>query len=604
MKQFMALALSLALATSALAAPAPQATPTAKTRMTKKKAPARPAVDVSRRLDEMQQAISAQQQQIQQLGQAVQSRDAAIQQLQQRLEQSQAAVSQAQGKADAAAAQAAQQADAVTGLKSDVSDIRQNSTNTALTLQETQKTISGLESPLALHYKGITITPGGFLAAETVWRHGATGSDVNTPFNSIPFPGSSASHLSEFFGSGRQSRVSMLAEGKLSSAKLTGYVEGDFLSAGVTSNNNESNSYSLRQRQMWGQAALNNGWSFTGGQMWSLVTETKNGVDNRTEVLPMTIDAQYHVGFSWARQYGFRVSKDFGNKMWLAFSAENAQTTVGGEGSVATNFLIGAAGTSGGLYNPSATYSFNQMPDLIGKLVFQPNKVSHIEIFGVFSRFRDRVFPGATAKTPTALGAYNDSSNGGGVGVNIRGNMFDKHLDAGVHFLGGMGVGRYGTTGLSDVFVRPDGVLVPIRSYQALGTLEYHGKRLDVYSNVGGEYAERDSLSATSAIGYGSPLRASTGCYTELLPTASVGGQFPVSTNGFLPTAAGNCNVDTRDIIEGTLGFWYRFYNGPKGRIQWGPQFSYIVKNTWHGTGGAPSASEPMVFTSFRYYLP
>ena len=192
MKQFMALALSLALATSALAAPAPQATPTAKTRMTKKKAPARPAADVSRRLDEMQQAISAQQQQIQQLGQAVQSRDAAIQQLQQRLEQSQAAVSQAQGKADAAAAQAAQQADAVTGLKSDVSDIRQNSTNTALTLQETQKTISGLESPLALHYKGITITPGGFLAAETVWRRAATGSDVNTPFNSIPFPGSSA----------------------------------------------------------------------------------------------------------------------------------------------------------------------------------------------------------------------------------------------------------------------------------------------------------------------------------------------------------------------------------------------------------------------------
>ena len=74
---------------------------------------------------------------------------------------------------------------------------------------------------------------------------------------------------------------------------MTGYVETDFLSAGVTSNNNQSNSYTLRQRQVWGQAALNNGWSFTGGQMWSLVTETKMGEDNRTEALPMTIDPQY-----------------------------------------------------------------------------------------------------------------------------------------------------------------------------------------------------------------------------------------------------------------------------------------------------------------------
>jgi len=137
----------------------------------------------------------------------------------------------------------------------------------------------------------------------------------------------------------------MLAEGKLASAKLTGYLEADFLSAGVTSNSNESNSYTLRQRQAWGQAALHNGWSFTGGQMWSLVTETRNGVDNRSETLPMTIDPQYTVGFSWARQEGFRVSKDLGEKVWLAFSVENPQTTVGGEGS-SNNYLIGSAGTS------------------------------------------------------------------------------------------------------------------------------------------------------------------------------------------------------------------------------------------------------------------
>ena len=37
-----------------------------------------------------------------------------------------------------------------------------------------------------------------------------------------------------------------------------------------------------------------------------------------SEAVPMTIDPQYTVGFSWARQYGARVVKNFGNKFWLA----------------------------------------------------------------------------------------------------------------------------------------------------------------------------------------------------------------------------------------------------------------------------------------------
>ena len=230
----------------------------------------------------MQRTLDAQQQRIQQLVEQVQSRDNQIQQLQQQMGQVQNTAVQAQQKADTATSQGTQQQQSIDAMRGDVSDLKMNLSNTALSLQETQKNVNAaLESPSVIHYKGITVTPGGFLAAETVWRSHATGSDINTPFNSIPFAGSSLSNMSEFFASGRQSRLSMLAEGKLDNAKLTGYVETDFLSAGITSNNNESNSYSLRVRQAWGQAALNSGWSFTGGQMWSLVTETKKGVDNR-----------------------------------------------------------------------------------------------------------------------------------------------------------------------------------------------------------------------------------------------------------------------------------------------------------------------------------
>jgi hypothetical protein len=620
MKHVIALALAFALVASAFAAPPPQDTTARSSTGTRKKATAKSsAPSVSTQLSEMKRAIDAQQGQILQLMNQVQSRDAVIQQLQQQVGQVQSAASQAAQKADTAASQSAQEQQDVAAVRTDVTDLKQNATNAALSLQETQKNIqSSLESPLAIHYKGITITPVGFLAAETVWRQHALGSDVNTPFNSITFPGAAQNNLSEFFGSGRQSRIGMLAEGKLNSAKLSGYYEADFLSAGVTSNNNESNSYSLRQRQAWAQAALNSGWTFTGGQMWSLVTETKKGLENRSEALPMTIDPQYNVGFSWARQYGFRVTKNLGKKAFVGFSVENAQATLGGHGS-SSNFILGSQGAGGGLYNATTNYSFNPTPDFVGKLAFEPGW-GHFEVFGVVSDFRDRIYPLGAATKPSAAGAFNNSAWDGGIGANIRGTIAKK-VDIGVHFLGGNGIGRYGTAGLVDVVARPDGVLIPVRNYQALGTVEWHSKKLDVYLNAGAEYEDRAAFvnSAGKGVGYGSPLFNNSGCGTETPPAATTttvttptgtttipvpGAVGTPLTNGFNPGGLSNCNSDTRDIIEGTIGFWYRFYNGPKGRIQWGPQYSYIDRNVWRGVGGTPNATENMFFTSFRYYLP
>jgi hypothetical protein len=551
-----------------------------------------------------QAALAQQQQQIQELRNELHNKDQVVQ-------QAQTTATDAVSKADAAQAQASQQQQTVSELKGDVTDLKTNMASTVVTLQETQKNVSG--PPTAIHVKGITITPGGFLAAESIYRSKALGSDINTPFNSVPMPGSSASNMSEFFGSGRQSRISMLAEGRLKSAKLSGYVEADFLSAGVTSNNNESNSYTLRQRQAWGQAAFDNGWSITGGQMWSLVTETKHGVDNRTEALPMTIDPQYTVGFSWARQYGVRVAKNFGNKVWFAVSVENAQATLTSHNN-ASNFLVGSAGTGGGLYNLNANYSFNPSPDIVAKLAFEPG-FGHYEIFGVYSRFRDRIFPcedvvaatvcgGSATAGPNALLAYNSSANGGGFGANARWSFAHKHVDFGLHALGGSGVGRYGTGGLPDLSVRANGTLDLIRSYQGLTTLEFHGKKADVYLNAGAEYASRaaDYDPVTKKyVGYGSPFFNNSGCFTETGPGAG----------GFLPGGLSNCTADTRVVVEGTAGVWFKLYDGSKeklnwGRIQFGPQYSYLTRNAWSGSTnpGEPHGIDNMIFTSFRYYLP
>ncbi len=605
MKRIVAVVLSIALAGSVIPAQAQQGTTTPTTKSARKRlTPKQSGPTISTQLSEMKQAIDAQQQQIKQLSDLVQSRDQKIQQLEERLDQSQTVATQAQTKADTAVAQTAEQEQTVATLKNDVTDLKSGVTNSVLNLQETQKRIGELESPLAIHFKGITITPGGFMAAESVYRNRALGADINTPFNSVSMPGSGQNSVSEFFGSGRQSRVSLLAEGKFNDTKLTGYVEADFLSAGITSNNNQSNSYSLRQRQVWGQAALSNGWSFTGGQMWSLVTETKKGVDNRTEVLPMTIDPQYHVGFSWARQYGFRVAKNFNNHVWLAASLEDSQTTLAARGN-ASNFALGGPGLGGGLYNPTANYSFNATPDLILKAAFEPG-FGHYEIFGVLSRFRDRIYPCEEPPKDPALcnggvvstqGAYNDSKNGAGVGANARITLF-KQVDFGLHALGGNGVGRYGTSSLPDATVNPDGTLAPLRTYQGLATLEWHMPRFDVYLNGGEEYVKRhwqiDPVSG-KAVGYGSPLFNTSGCYTETLPG---------SGNGFSFGGLANCNADTQSVIEGTFGFWLRLYNGPKGKLQLGPQYSYISRGAWRGTVGEPHGIENMVLTSFRYYLP
>jgi hypothetical protein len=569
--------------------------------------PAQPAITPAD-VQALKDGLAAQQLQIQQLTQQ-------LQQVQQNWQQAQAAAADAANKAAAAQAQASQQQQTVGALQGEVADLKTSTTNSALSLQETQKTVKdALESPLAIRFKGITLTPGGYLAGDSVYRTRALGAEA-TPFNGISMPGSGQNAISEFFGSGRGSRITLLAEGKIRDAKLSGFYESDFLSAGVTSNNNESNSYTMRLRQAWGQVAFNNGWSFTGGQQWSLATETRKGVDNRTEALPMTIDPNYTVGFSWARQWGVRVAKNFDNRFWLAASLENPQTlfTVT---NAASNFALGGPGASASTYNTTANYSFNAMPDLIVKAVLEPG-FGHYEVFGIVSRFRDRVYPcgevdatettcipaGGTTPTVSAAGAYNSSKEGGGLGLNGRFTAA-HHVDLGLHFLYGNGIGRYASANLSDATVNPDGTLGLLRSYQGLATLEFHYPKIDVYFNGGEDYLGRrystDPISG-KVVGYGAPTFNDSNCYSETVP-GSGGYAFGALT----------CSGQTQRIIEGTFGFWIKPYNGPKGRIQIGPQYSYISRDAWVGSASAagtgpfiaPHGIDNMLFTSFRYYLP
>jgi hypothetical protein len=300
-------------------------------------------------------------------------------------------------------------------------------------------------------------------------------------------------------------------------------------------------------------------------------------------------------------------------------------------------------------------YTVNKAPDVIVKLAADPG-YGHYEVFGIVSTFRNRIFPCAVAGTnagntpapalPTVVncpltglparspvGAFNDTKVGGGGGASARLPLFGKKLDFVAKGVFGDGIGRYGSAQLADETFKPDGTAALIRTGHGYGGFEFHpNAKLDVYLYGGSEYAFRAGYSgyttigvtATPAIpatgtspaipattnttisltgigGYGNPAANNSGCSTEGFPS-----------NFFTPSTGGTCAGDIRVITEGTLGFWHKFYNGPKGGLRWGIQYSYFTKSGWSGNGGlpagtpgiAPKAVDNMIWTSFRYYIP
>jgi hypothetical protein len=679
MKKFAALTLSIFLTYGTALADTPKAadTPADAPKAAKAKAAAAKASKAAgssearfaAELEELRQTLQSQQEQLQLLKEELAKRDRQIEAARDAAATANSRALEATSKATEAVSASAEVKTAATSLNSTVNDLKvsNDSLRTTVATAQAEEKKAEEAGPAAIRYKGITITPGGFVAAETVTRTRAESAGINSDFKGIPFQGNSLARVAENNFTARQSRATVLFESKVGAAKLTGYYEGDFLNAGVTSNNRQSNSYPFRQRQVWAQLALDSGWSFTGGQMWTLATENRKGINNRLENLPMMIDPQYVVGFTWARQYGFRVVKDFGGKFALGLSVEGPQATLGGRGfttftstsavgavTTSQNFFINAPGDAAGLLNSfdATGYTVNKAPDVIVKAAFDPG-FGHYEILGIISTFRNRVFPCAVVGTnakdnpppatvvtlpcpvdgstaPSALGAFNDTKVGGGVGVSGLIPLFNKKVDFGVKVVAGDGIGRYGSAQLADETFRPDGTAALIRTGHALGRVEFHpNPKLDLYFYGGSEYAwraaytgyqtvtvtatpaittvtpnipagTRTTISLTGIGGYGSPFANNSQCSLERPPTGS-----------FTPSTGGTCAGDIRVITEGTAGFWHKFYQGPKGGMRWGIAYSYITKSGWSGNnnvptafGISPKAVDNMVWTSFRYYIP
>ena len=203
----------------------------------------KPESETIQLLRELREQMKQQQTEIDDLKQQLSAKDQKLSTAAQDAQAATATAAAATAQAQSVSSSVQANTEAVTALKSAVEDVKTTNVGIAQTVIETKKELTDkIDSPLALHYKGVTITPVAFFAFENVYRTRSLNSDINSPFNTTPFPGAAQAHTSELNFSGRQSRLGGLFEGNTGPFKLTGYFEADFLSAGATSNENESNS--------------------------------------------------------------------------------------------------------------------------------------------------------------------------------------------------------------------------------------------------------------------------------------------------------------------------------------------------------------------------
>ncbi len=318
-----------------------------------------------------------------------------------------------------------------------------------------------------------------------------------------------------------------------------------------------------------------------GGQGWSLLTMFRDGygMTPRRENIPLTIDAQYVAGYTWTRNWQLRAVKQLTDGLWAGVSVESPQAAIAGSPTascVNCSTTIAAAG-NGGTLTATGTYSEDFMPDVVGKVVWEPGW-GHYEAYVIGRGFRSRA------------SGMNDITLGGGVGAGMILPVMPKMLDFQADFLAGEGIGRYGSAQLPDVAVRPFGQLTAIPEAQILvGFIGHPTPAWDVYLYGGLEAADKTAFTfagtPTTGYGYGSGLYNDQGCNTEGAPSATT------------------CSGNTREIGQISGGVWYRPYKGDYGTVQLGAQVSYTERYTFKGLGGvSPSTNELIFMTSFRYY--
>jgi hypothetical protein len=455
---------------------------------------------------------------------------------------------------------------------------------------------------------------GSFIAFEGAWRERSEVADgaSDPPFGSpgIPLQNSALYNEKEARFSSQQSRIALNISGDIDpNQHLKAYYEMDFLGASTDANNRESNSFTPRIRQAYGEYD-NDTYHLhaVAGQAWSLATQNRVGMLPGGENVPLTIDAQYVVGFDWLRNPQARFVYDWGKIAWFGLSIEQPATVFPGAPSAATVSPPGPIVTSinntctGSTHlNATTTCSNDVAPDIIEKFALDPG-FGHYELLGIERWFSDQV---ANTNVPNSWSQK--VTFGWGVGGSVLLPVIPKYLDLQGSVLYGQGIGRYTSSQLPDAVVGPTGALTPITALSFLvGAVGHPTSGTDIYTYYGEDrtYANAWNVGSTQG-GWGNANFVNNGCANQNLTGGTLG---TFNT----PIAGTTCTFDVQRAQEFTIGFWQDLYKGDYGRVRTGFQYEYVKLTAFPGVPGAVSGSSTpnvglspdnnIAFVSLRYY--
>jgi hypothetical protein len=614
------------------------AKPTVKKHTTTRKAKKPAAPSVAEQIQALRQELEGQ---IDGLKTNLADKDAQLKQAQQAAADAQAEAAKAEAAASAEQQAAGENAAAVNTLQTSVTDLKANQASVS---DETAKLKKEIHNPDFLRFKGVKLSPGGYMQLATIWRAHNANSDTSDNYGQYAFKNSPDYHQTEFRASGRASRLSLKAEGAAKGMKFMAYTEIDFL-GNAAGNETQTNSFSPRLRLAFANVDLPHGWSIAGGQNWSLLQTTRKGIDPLSEWLPSLIDNSYTPGFSYAREGTLRVVKQITPQTWAGFSVENPDTVTTGACTSAKvcNFTLGeiqGLANSTSTVSPNSGYSStlsganaingnpstNPMPDLVAKFAFEPGW-GHFEVKAIGRAFRDRVYPNyfngtsvlnfvpvnysnlnsATYTVTSVAGAHNNTTYGGGFGFGAILPVVKNKFDIDFQGLAGAGIGRFGTTSGPDVTFNPKGALVPVKAVQMVAGIETHPTpKFDFNLYGGGDYYQRVQYfipgsaspnngnffgaptTANAEAGYGYEFAGDSKCNVED-PTTGL----PTSTTTGLSETDTKCSGNTKLVWAIQPQLWYRIFKGREGTVQFGASYAYVYREAWAGAGPTTTATLP-----------
>jgi len=425
-----------------------------------------------------------------------------------------------------------------------------------------------------------TLTPGGFVDFESIFRTTNTQSNIATNFAAIPFSNTALGRVTELRTTAQFSRLSMKLEDHFRGVDLVGYVEGDFSGNSAPNVYQSVNGLTNRLRLYFGYARHGK-WEILGGQTWSWLTPNRTGIGPMPSDLAISYneDQNLAVGVPYTRAAEFRVAYHLNDHWAMGIGIEDSNQYIGNYVALPAGFT--AIGSQ--FDNNANAGAANLMPDIIAKTTYDTELVGrhfHAELTGFVTGAHATVIP-------TGSTLYNSHSAYGGGGqfatnyelirnkLVVLANVYWS--DGGAHYLVGTG---------PELVVRPDVAgnnisLSMVHAGAGSAGLEWRASEKQAFAvYYGADYYGRNFFTDTT---------------NTTNPNAIIGYGGPTSPN-----------TNNRAIQQITFDWLLTFWKSERhGALQYYTQYSYLTRAPWFVAPDEPkNAHLSMVYAGVRYVLP